>query len=224
MLPAEARWFGKVLNATEGDELSPVLNLGSQTIKYRTIDKPYIDGELFGPLACRNVKVIHADLQRDEGVEIAGDILDPEVQAVIKGANVRSIMCNNMLEHVTDIDLVCSALSQICPTGGLLFVSVPCKYPFHPDPIDNEFRPDVMQLCERLNKWGFVLRSGEVVNCGSYSRKVAKSPVLLVRDIYLLAVGSRNKDKLRMLKENYRFWRNEYQVTCGVFVRSADEC
>jgi SAM-dependent methyltransferase len=221
VLPAEASWFGKVLNATPADELSPVLNLGSQTIEFRTIAKPHIERELFAPLAARDIRVIHADLKQDEGVEIAGDILEPAVQAAIRKLDVRSVMCNNMLEHVTDIDQVCSALNQICSPGGLLFVSVPNEYPYHPDPIDNGFRPNVAQLAQQLAKWGFELRTSEVVSCGSYIKKVAKNPALLVRDMYLLIVGAKNRDKLRMLKENYRFLSREYQVTCAVFVRSA---
>lgn len=221
MLPAEAEWFGKVLATTDAEELSPILNLGSSTLEFRTVTKPHIDRELFAPLAARGINVIHADLKDNDGVDISGDFLDPAIQDKIRGAGARSVMCNNMLEHVTNINDVCSALSQICPPAGLLFISVPNDYPYHPDPIDNGFRPDVATLSELLRNWGFNLRSGEVIDCGGYSRKVRASPKLLARDVYLLLRGTVNPGKLRMLQENYRFWRKQYRVTCAVFTRDA---
>jgi SAM-dependent methyltransferase len=130
-------------------------------------------------------------------------------------------MCNNMLEHVVDIDAVCAALGQICPPNGLLFISVPNSYPFHPDPIDNGFRPSVDELTRILHEAGFDLRTGSVVECGSYVNKVKAKPMLLVRDVYLLVVGTVIREKLRMLKENYRYWRCQYRVTCAVYVRRA---
>lgn len=219
MLPAEAEWFGRVLDNTDASELSPILNLGSSTLEFRTVTKPHIDRELFAPLAAREVAVIHADLKSNDGVDISGDFLDPTVQGKIREAGARSVMCNNMLEHVADVDEVCSALSRICPPSGLLFISVPNAYPYHPDPIDNGFRPDVLQLTELLRDWGFSLRTGEVIDCGGYARKVRATPKLLARDVYLLLRGIVNRGKLRMLRENYRFWRKQYRVTCAVFTR-----
>jgi SAM-dependent methyltransferase len=219
MMPAEAKWFGRALRDTDAAELSPILNLGSSTVEFRTVTKPHIDRELFAPLASRGVTVIHADLKEDNGVDVAGDFLEPVVQDEIRALGVRSIMCNNLLEHVTDVGEVCSALSRLCPAGGLLFISVPNQYPFHPDPIDNGFRPDIAQLSKILGAVGFELRSGDVIRCGSYVNKVKANPKLLVRDVYLLLAGIIRRDKLRMLRENYRYWRKDYRVTCAVFAR-----
>jgi hypothetical protein len=41
---------------------------------------------------------------------------------------------------------VCAALEELLPPGGLLFLSVPHEFPYHPDPIDTMFRPGVEQL------------------------------------------------------------------------------
>ncbi|BBX17999.1 hypothetical protein [Mycolicibacterium duvalii] len=217
MLPTEAAWIGNALRDVDATDLSPVLNLGSSTVKFRTIDQPHIHREIFAPLAARNIRVIHSDLKQQEGVEIAGDILDPAVQAEIRKLGVRSVMCNNMLEHVTDIDGVCAALAQICPPNGLLFVSVPHEYPFHPDPIDNGFRPNLEELARVLGP-GFELRKGQVVNCGNYKDKIRHGPGLLRRDLKLV-IGARDPIKMRILRENYRFWTSQYKISCAVFAR-----
>ncbi|WP_149480408.1 hypothetical protein [Mycolicibacterium sp. P1-18] len=219
MLPAEARWFGTALDGIGVAELTPVLNLGSSTQEFRTVAKPHIELELFGPLEARGVRVVHSDLKQDDGVQIAGDFSDRSVQQQIAAVGVRSIMCNNMLEHVADIKQVCSALSTICPPTGRLFLSVPCEYPYHPDPIDNGFRPDIERLKLLLDEWGFDLELGEVVHCGGYAEKVREKPQLLLRDLYLLLIGAFRPGKFRMLRENYRFWRKEYTVSCAVFTR-----
>lgn len=219
MLPAEASWVRKALGDATTTELSPILNLGSSTAEFRMIAQPHVDREIFAPLAARDIRVIHADLKQNEGVEIAGDILDPSVQAQIRELGVRSVMCNNMLEHVTDIEQVCSGLAQICPPGGLLFVSVPHDYPFHPDPIDNGFRPDIADLSRLLSRWGFELRKGEIVACGNYKQKLRLGPGLIRRDLKLIA-GGRDPVKLRILRENYRFWNKQYLVSCAVFCRT----
>jgi len=59
--------------------VSPLLNLGSSTRQFREVIKPHIEMELFAPLREAGVKVIHSDSKKDEGVDIAGDILAPEL-------------------------------------------------------------------------------------------------------------------------------------------------
>jgi len=219
MSPEEARWFGRVLGATDGAALSPVLNLGSSTLEYRTLTCPHIDSFMFRPLAEKGVRVLHADMKEGVGIDVVGSVLDESTQAKLLGLGIRSVLCNNVLEHVVDIDAMCRALSGVCPKGGLLLISVPHGYPFHPDPIDNGFRPGVRELAELLEPHGFDLRSGELVTFGSYGRALAEKRWLLVRDVYLLFAGLFDRKKWRVLFSNYRFLSKQYDVTCAVFVR-----
>jgi hypothetical protein len=221
MSPEEARWFGNVLGATDGAALSPVLNLGSSTLEYRTVTCPHIDSSMFRPLAERGVRVFHADMKEGVGIDVVGSVLDEHTRRTLVGLGVRTVLCNNLLEHVTDIDALCSALAAVCPEDGLLLISVPHAYPFHPDPIDNAFRPSVAELAELLRPHGFELRSGELVTFGSYGRTLLRKRRLIARDAYLLLAGLFDPTKWRVLFSNYRFLIRPYDVACAVFVRRA---
>jgi hypothetical protein len=165
------------------------------------------------------VRVFHADLKAGVGIDVVGSVLDPATQAQLVALGVRSVLCNNVLEHVVDIDAMCRALAGVCPRGGLLLISVPHGYPFHPDPIDNGFRPTVRELAERLRPHGFELQNSELVAFGSYGKALAEKRWLLVRDAYLLFAGFLDRTKWRVLFSNYRFLTRPYDVTCAVFVR-----
>jgi 2-polyprenyl-3-methyl-5-hydroxy-6-metoxy-1,4-benzoquinol methylase len=121
--------------------VSPLLNLGSSTRHYREQEKPHIQRELFEPLAAAGVAVVHSDLKQADGVDLAGDILDPAVQRVLKARGFKCLLLANLLEHVRDRAAVAAACEAIVGPGGLILATVPSSYPYHADPIDNGWRP-----------------------------------------------------------------------------------
>jgi hypothetical protein len=139
MFEAEAIRLREILLAREG--VSPLLNLGSSTRAFREISKPHIQRELFSPLAAAGIAVFHSDLKQSEGVDLAGDILDPAVRSALKARGFRSILIANMLEHVRDRDAVTAACEEILGPGGLILATVPSSFPYHADPIDTLYRP-----------------------------------------------------------------------------------
>ncbi len=217
MSPLEAAWFGEVLCQVPAADLSPILNLGSSTLAYRTTERPHIERLLFRPLRERGVRILNVDLKEDRGVDIVGNILDPHVRSHIAALGVRAILCNNLLEHVTDIRSMCEAVAATCPMSGVLGVSVPFAYPFHPDPIDNGFRPSLDELMATFAPFGFRLIRGEIIRFDSYAKSIVSKPMLLIRDLYLLSVAPFNKPRRRVLLGNYGFLFRNFQVTCAVF-------
>jgi len=217
MSPEEASWFESVLRPMPPAQLSPMLNVGSSTLEYRTIVCPHIEQVLLGPLRDRGVRVLHIDLKASNGVDIVGDIIDRAVRSQVTALGVKSILCNNLLEHVEDVHETCRALAEMCPPGGNLCLSVPYAFPFHPDPIDNGFRPSLMELQEILTPFGFRLVRGETLDFGSYSKFILDHPQLVPRDAYLLLVSPFSRLKRRVLLDNYRFFRRKFQVTCALF-------
>lgn len=53
-------------------------------------------------------------------------------------------------------------------------MSVPHSYPFHPDPIDNGFRPNVEQLAALFPDTELV--DAAIVECGTYWDRLGRSP------------------------------------------------
>jgi hypothetical protein len=126
--------------------VSPLLNLGSSTRHFRETIQPHIERELFGPLLEAGVKIVHCDLKEDEGVDFAGDILDPEVRRRLKEMGFKCILLSNVLEHVRDREEVTAACEEIVGSGGFILATVPSSYPYHADPIDTGYRPSPAEL------------------------------------------------------------------------------
>lgn len=139
MFEAEAIRLREILLA-QGN-LSPLLNLGSSTRAFREQAKPHIERELFGPLRAAGVDVFHSDLKQADGVDLAGDIMDPEVRAQLKGRGFRALLAANLLEHVRNRAAVTRACEEIVGPGGLILATAPFSFPYHADPIDSGWRP-----------------------------------------------------------------------------------
>ncbi len=144
MFASEAARLREILLAA--GEVSPLLNLGSSTGHFRKVEKPHIETELFAPLRDAGIEVVHCDLKPAEGVDVAGDILDPQVQASLATRGFRCVLLSNLLEHVTDRTAVAKACEAIAGAGGLVLVTVPSSFPFHADPIDTGYRPKPQDL------------------------------------------------------------------------------
>jgi SAM-dependent methyltransferase len=147
---AEAIRLRRILLDLEG--VSPLLNLGSSTGHFRKVIKPHIERELFAPLREAGVQVVHSDLKEDEGVDFAGDILDPEVMHRLKGMGFKCILLSNVLEHVRNREAVTAACEEIVGPGGFILATVPSSCPYHADPIDTYYRPSPAELAGAFGK------------------------------------------------------------------------
>lgn len=139
MLPGEAVRLREIL--LEQAAISPLLNLGSSTRAFREEVQPHIARDLFAPLHAAGIETVHCDLKQGEGVDVVGDILDPDVRARLRQGRFKALLLANLLEHVRDRAAVAAACEDIVGPGGLLLVSAPLSYPYHADPIDTRYRP-----------------------------------------------------------------------------------
>lgn len=216
MLEAEARWLRDRLAELPAGELSPLLNLGSSDLQFRTVVQPWIDREVFAPLRERRVTIVHSDLKRLPGVDIAADALGDDGFARLREVGARAVMCCNMFEHVIDRAALARRCAALVPAGGALIVTVPASYPYHPDPIDTYYRPSPEDMARELFPELRIERA-EVVDGPTYGPELARRPWLLVRDLRKLAGlwGSPcglGGSRLRWLARPYR-------VSCAVLRR-----
>lgn len=133
-----------------------LLDVGSSTEYFRRVEQPYIDYFVFRPLRRRGAQIVHMDAKEADGVDVVCDLTAAESTGLLQEiprANV--VLCSNMLEHVTDRELVMKRLRDLTEPGGVLVLTVPHVYPYHPDPIDTLFRPTDAELA-RLVGDGFM--------------------------------------------------------------------
>jgi len=161
MTVQEARWFAEQLALMEPKQVFPMCNVGSSTGSFRTQDQPWIDELIFAPVVRQGHVVKHLDMKSAPGVDIVGDLGNPEFLKQVSNMKFKSVFSSNLLEHLVQRDAICKTLTAIVPSGGYLFVSVPYSYPYHPDPIDTGFRPSVGELAA-LFPGTLVIRSAVV--------------------------------------------------------------
>ena len=218
MLVQESHWFATQFAAVADDALFPLLNVGSSTEAFRTRDQPWIDENLFSPMRSRHGRVIHLDMKHAAGVDLTGDVTSPAFQGELRALGVRSVMCSNLLEHVGDHESIAEALLDVLPSGGLLFVSCPYRYPRHDDPIDNMFRPAADELAALFP--GARTLATETVVGGTYFDALDRSWVRVVRSIGRAALPfyapARWKNTVRHLPWLVR----RFAATCAVLEKS----
>jgi hypothetical protein len=203
MRESEARWIAERLAEYPIEHISPLLNIGSSTGEFRERKQPHIEALIFKPLRAKGVEVVHTDLKEQPGVDVAGDLLDPEVQRRLRGRGFKSAISSNMLEHVRDPAPFARAIASLVEPKGLVLVTVPRSYPFHADPIDTMFRPTPDELAQLFA--GTKLVRGDIVVDTTYAdelrrqspRRVAKSLLNTLRPRG--DIGRAQRDKLRWL-------------------------
>ena len=148
MLIKEAEWVAAQLSRVPEDDLSPLLNLGSSTEEFGARQQPHIRELVFERLRRRGTHVVNVDVKRAAGVDLVGDICEPAVAQQVRDAGVRAALVSNLLEHVPDPEAMARAVVDVVPPGALIVVTGPRRFPYHPDPIDNRFRPDAAEAAE----------------------------------------------------------------------------
>jgi hypothetical protein len=216
MFEAEAIRLREILLAQ--GEVSPLLNLGSSTREFREQAKPHIERELFAPLRAAGVTVFHSDLKQADGVDLAGDIMDPAVRADLKGRGFRTLLIANMLEHVRDRDAVIAACEEIVGPGGLILATVPSSFPYHADPIDTGYRPRPEALAAAFPNSAPLL--AEEVEGRTYKEEIAARGSTWWRELgrtfdhFLFApIWPRS---FRARASRWRWYRRRYQVAIAL--------
>ena len=102
MFEAEAIWLGKLLDTESGENLSPLLNIGSSTRQFRQVEQPWTEQFIFAPLKARGIDVLHLDSRDGDGIDIRADVLSAHELPRIRALGPKSILCCNILEHVSD--------------------------------------------------------------------------------------------------------------------------
>ena len=197
MLRQEAKWFGRSISNIGASKVYPMCNVGSSTKDFRKEEQPWIDEFIFAPARAKGDLVRHLDITDAPGVDIVGDLTDARFLETLSKIEFRSVFCSNLLEHVFNREDICNVLTARIPAGGDLFVSCPFRFPYHPDPIDTLYRPDVEELASMFP--GTRVCAGQVVTCGSYLDYIGYRG-LIKRTLRMLVPFYRPKGWLRSLE------------------------
>ena len=192
-----------------------MLNIGSSNKKFREQEQPWIDELLFKPARTKGYSIIHTDIKNDIGVDLVGDLCSLDFLKKLSEMNIQSVICSNLLEHINNREEISKIISSIVPKNGYLFVTVPYKYPYHCDPIDTMFRPNIQELSSLFPDFKIV--NGEILPGGYLVKSTTTTPILytlamLIRLILPIYQPLRWLDSLK-----YALWLfKDISVSCVV--------
>lgn len=181
MLYEESLWFKETIGRYVKSG-SLVLNIGSSTRHFIEVEQPYIKQNIFDELAAKQCIIKNVDIKHAEGVDLVGDVTDKNFIESLKNLNPAIIICSNLLEHLESRKPFCEGLMQIMNKETLLFVSVPYSFPYHEDPIDTLYRPNLEELQQAFDK--LILVEGKIVDCGFYFKQLSKDMDLIRSFLY----------------------------------------
>jgi hypothetical protein len=219
MFEREARWIADKLAAYAADELSPLLNVGSSTRDFRERRQPWINRDLFGPLAARGVRITHVDARAGDGIDMRADLLDDAAFAHLAATRYRALLCCNLLEHVLDPAELARRCVELVVPGGLIIVTVPKSYPRHGDPIDTLYRPTPEAAAGIFPDTTTL--AADILDVGkSYRDDVSHRPWILLRHLARLPVPFLGIEKwTASMRKPYWLFHN-YEVSALVLRRA----
>ncbi len=214
MLKEEARWLGQTLLKQDSEELYPLLDVASSGEAFWTLRQPWIGKEIWGPVGEAGGEVVHTDVEDVAGVDLAGDLYDDRFLERLREMGFRSLLVANLLEHVREPAQLAQRLLSILPAGGLLFVTVPHRYPYHASPIDTQFRPSIGELHALFPST--TLRQSEVVRAGTYWDDIDRRPLTLVTKVLRLALPFYAPRGWLTVASHLGWLNRNFEVTCLV--------
>lgn len=173
MRPNEAKWVEEILAELSVEDLSPLLELGSSTKNFREIEKPHIEQHIHRPLRERGVVIVTTDLKSGDGIDISGDVYDPATARKLRSVSPRCILVCNIFEHLIDPPAFARFCANLVVPGGRVVVTVPYSYPYHLDPIDTLFRPNVSEIAGLFPD--FEIEVGQTINDNTYWQNLRRS-------------------------------------------------
>jgi hypothetical protein len=217
MFSNEAGWIATYFARQDNETIGTVLNIGSSTAHYRKHKQPFIDEQIFRPLAQRGVPVIHSDIKADDGVDVVADIMNDGDLERLRLLKAKTILCSNMLEHVPAPLQMAERLASLVPPGGVILVTVPNSFPYHPDPIDTLLRPDAGELGKLFGQLRML--DGSIVDGPTAAEEMMEQPWLLPRRIARTLIPFPRFGSWLSALDWWRWLFRNYRATCVVLSR-----
>jgi SAM-dependent methyltransferase len=173
----------------------------------------YIKENIFNTCADKGLQIVNLDIKPGKGVDVAGDICREEIQLKLQKIRFSAVFLFNILEHVTDIQSVCSSIEEIVPKGGYVLFSGPYIYPKHLDPIDNLFRPKPKDLKQYFNALDIV--ESTILKDYTYSYYLYRDSRLFIGTLVRILSPFYKFNKWRtVVIPKLRYLNKNYEVTC----------
>ncbi len=183
MLPKEAKWINTVINNNLLGVDGEVINLGSSSLDFINYNQPYIKDLVLDPLLKR-FQVTNVDIKSDNNVQLVANFLTEVGQTLIRGKSAKVFLVSNLLEHIPNAIDGIEKLKTLMEPKTYLILTGPKSFPYHPDPIDNMFRPSISEIRGYFEKEFEIvkldlIRNGTVFTSSFFGRSTKKSKAII---------------------------------------------
>ena len=119
---------------------SRVLDIGSSTLHYRTVEQPHIEREVLAPLRARGAEIVHLDAKRDPGVDVVCDLDEagPELAAGL--GEHRLVLLTSVLHYLRRPERAVDLAVRTLAPGGHVIAHAPERTRRSHDPVDRMLR------------------------------------------------------------------------------------
>ncbi|MBJ24454.1 MAG: methyltransferase type 11 [Euryarchaeota archaeon] len=211
MLFEEAKFIGNLMHELNPEDVFPLCNLGSSNEELAKIRQPWIDKFIFEPAREKGYKVVNVDIKKHPGVDLVGDVTNPEFMKKLKKIGFKSVICSNLLEHVPNESRseICNSLIELIPKKGYFFISGPYKFPYHPDPIDTMFRPNIEEMANLFPNTTLIKSS--IITSNDH-----KKPLELLKNIARIFMPFYKPNEWLFFPRQFPWLFKNYKATCIV--------
>jgi hypothetical protein len=149
-----AAWLRETVAGLDLGESPRVLDIGSSTDHYRTVEQPHVNRDVMEPLLERGAEITHVDAKDAEGVDVVLDLdlADPEELRALGLAKL--VLVIGLIGYVREPEKLARTTSQLVAPGGWLLTSTPESYRRTLDPRDNGWRPTPDELASVFEQPG----------------------------------------------------------------------
>lgn len=187
MLKNESLWIKKFVPSIIAEDAFPVLNVGSSTSHYRKIAQPHVQENIFSQFTDEKSQVIHLDMKTDEGVDLIGNLYDPQFLHKIKKLKIKTIFCNNILMYLDEESRrkLAEIFYNIIPEGGYLLISNSHIFPAAPDPKEEYYRDGAMDMYKNLFSKFKLIASEDVEDGLTLFNDLKQKPKFLLLKLFI---------------------------------------
>ena len=183
MFPKESKWINTVISNNLLGVDGAVINLGSSSLDFINYNQPYIKDLVLDPLLKR-FQVTNVDIKSDPNVQLVANFLTEAGQTLIRDKSAKVFLVSNLLEHIPNAIEGIEKIKTLMEPKTYLILTGPKSFPYHPDPIDNMFRPSIAEIRGYFEKEFEIvkldlIRNGTVFTASFFGRSAKKSKIVI---------------------------------------------
>jgi SAM-dependent methyltransferase len=149
-----AAWTRAALAQLDLPRGSRALDIGSSTLRYRTVEQPHIEQEVLAPLRARGVEIVHLDAKAAPGVDVVCDLDQAGDELAERLGGHDLVLLTSVLHYLREPARAADLAVRTLAPGGHLVAHHPESARRSYDPVDHMLRLSPDELAAMFERRG----------------------------------------------------------------------